>query len=285
MKLYAISDLHLGHAVNRQALEQMGSYPDDWLILAGDVGETPAHLEFALQTLGKRFARLLWVPGNHELWSIPDTPGPVGEARYQAMVDLCRAYGVLTPEDPYQPWPGEGPPCLLAPLFLLYDYSFRPDGLPLEGAVAWAAETGVLCPDEYFLEPSPHPSRTAWCQARCDATEARLAAVPEGVRLVLINHFPLRQDLVHLRRIPRFSIWCGTTRTADGHRRFPASGVVSGHLHIRTTQWMGGGRFEEVSVGYPRQWEVARGMDAYLREILPGPPMLERNSGPVFHGR
>jgi len=47
---------------------------------------------------------------------------------------------------------------------------------------------------------------------------------------VLINHFPLREDLVRLRRIPRFSIWCGTKATQEWHTRFRAQVVVSGHL-------------------------------------------------------
>jgi len=31
---------------------------------------------------------------------------------------------------------------LLVPMFLLYDYSFRPDHIPKEKAVDWAAESG-----------------------------------------------------------------------------------------------------------------------------------------------
>jgi hypothetical protein len=46
---------------------------------------------------------------------------------------------------------------------------------------------------------------------------------------------------------------------------------VSGHLHIRSTAYRDGVRFEEVSLGYPRQWREGGGVDAYLREILPGP--------------
>jgi hypothetical protein len=89
--------------------------------------------------------------------------------------------------------------------------------------------------------------------------------------LVLVNHFPLREDLVRLWRIPRFSIWCGTKRTEDWHQRFRARVVVSGHLHIRSTDWVDGVRFEEVSLGYPRHWDPDSGIDQYLREILPGP--------------
>ena len=73
MKLYAISDLHLGFEINRQALEAMPAYPEDWLILAGDTGETTAHLRLALSILTRRFAQLLWVPGNHDLWTLPSS--------------------------------------------------------------------------------------------------------------------------------------------------------------------------------------------------------------------
>jgi hypothetical protein len=31
-------------------------------------------------------------------------------------------------------------------------------------------------------------------------------------------------------------------------------------------------RFEEVSLGYPRQWQPALGLAAYLRQILPFSP-------------
>ena len=109
----------------------------------------------------------------------------------------------------------------------------------------------------------------AWCHARCDATEARLAALPDGSRTVLVNHWPLRYDLARPPRVPRFSVWCGTTRTEDWARRFRARAVVSGHLHLRTTLVRHGVRYEEVSLGYPRDWRQERGIDWYLREILP----------------
>ncbi len=270
MKLYAISDLHLGHKTNRDALKMMPPHPEDWLIVAGDIGETEDHLHFALRILTYRFARVVWVPGNHDLWTIPIKSGDLrGEAKYKRMVSICRDYGVLTPEDPYVRWTGQGPACLIAPLFLLYDYSFRPDDVPAEQAVEWAAETGIRCADEDLLHPDPYPSREAWCLARCRYTEARLQAVPPGTPLLLINHFPLRQDLVRLMRIPRFSIWCGTRYTEDWHTRFPVTAVIYGHLHIRGSQLRDGVRFEEVSLGYPRDWNQQRGIEYYMRDIFP----------------
>ena len=270
MKLWAISDLHLANRINREALDEIRPHPDDGLILAGDVGETEGQLDFALRLLCHRFRQLFWVPGNHDLWSHRDDPHHLrGEGKYRRLVEICRSFGVRTPEDPYLPW---GQDYLVAPLFLLYDYSFRPPEIPLEEAVEWAAESGVMCSDEILLDPSPHSSRIAWCRERLRYTEPRLkAAAATGKRLILVHHWPLRRDLVQLRRIPRFSIWCGTTATQDWHRRFRAAAVIYGHLHINATHIRDGVRFDEVSLGYPRDWDPGLGINTYLRQILPEP--------------
>jgi hypothetical protein len=155
-------------------------------------------------------------------------------------------------------------------MFLLYDYSFRPPHVPVDQAVAWARDRGIGCGDEQFVDPSPFPSMAAWCRARCAETRARLDALPAGSRTVLLNHWPLRYDLARPPRIPEFSIWCGTSLTEDWGARYRAVAVVSGHLHMRTTLWRDGIRYEEVSLGYPRDWRAERGIDWYLREILPG---------------
>jgi 3',5'-cyclic AMP phosphodiesterase CpdA len=270
MRLLAISDLHLGHRANRDALSTLSAFPDDWLILAGDVGESPDHLALALRELTPRFRQVLWTPGNHELWCPRHaTDRTRGEDRYRELLATCGEFGVITPEDPYPRWPGD-PDTFVVMMFLLYDYSFRPPDVPLDQAVAWARETGVGCGDELMLDPQPWASRRDWCHARVHATSARLDALPEGSRTVLVGHWPLRADLARPPRIPRFSIWCGTTATEDWGRRYRARVVVSGHLHLRTTLWRHGVRYDEVSLGYPRDWRQERGLAYYLREILPG---------------
>ena len=181
---------------------------------------------------------------------------------------------MYTPEDPYPLWQGEGGNHILVPLFLLYDYSFRPAHVSLENAIAWAEESGITCTDEYFLDPYPYFSPVDWCAARCEYSEQRLHEIPTNVPRILINHYPLREDLVKLTKIPRFSIWCGTRRTEDWHQRFAATVVVSGHLHLRTTNYRDGVRFEEVSLGYPKNWDQQLGICSYLRQILPSPKIV-----------
>jgi hypothetical protein len=259
--------------------------PDDWLILAGDIGETVEQLELVFNSLAPKFAQLIWVPGNHELWTLRrDGCQLRGVARYNFLVNVARRHGVLTPEDPWPVWPGEGPPTQVAPCFLLYDYSFAPDDV--SDPVAWAAEVRQVAADEKYLHFEPHAGLPDWCRARLAYTERRLASVAAGHRLVLINHWPLRRDLVRLFRIPRFTVWCGTRRTEDWHRRYPIDVAVHGHLHMRATDWRDGVRFEEVSLGYPRHWRQSSTIEPLLRQILPRPsPPASLTTGPLWRMR
>lgn len=303
-KLYAISDLHISHKLNHDALHLLTPHPDDSLILAGDIGEKLEHLHTAFALTTRLFKQVFWVPGNHELYTLPKSTSsstsststsstststvasdddPRGERKYQACLAVANDYGVLTPEDEYITWHSDDAAdlrALICPLFTLYDYSFRPPeaGATTASALAWALEAGIQATDETLLHPDPYPSREDWCHALTARTEDKLAAALErkhpDTKVVLVNHWPLRRDLVCIPAVPRFSLWCGTTRTEDWHERFAADVVVTGHLHVRRTDWRGRTRFEEVSLGYPRQWEGARergkGVDEMLREILPG---------------
>lgn len=286
MRLYAISDIHLSYKHNREALDALQPHPDDSLILGGDVGERLEQLREAFEVTTRLFKQVFWVPGNHELYTLPGSRAQDnehleeelrGEFKYQECLRVANEFGVITPEDEFVKWDGEGGPCLVCPIFTLYDYSFRPAEVRREDALDWAMQENVYATDEALLHPDPYETRDAWCAQLVSKTEARLHdAAARGMPLVIVNHWPLREDLVTIPSVPRFSLWCGTTKTADWHTRFNAKVVVTGHLHVRRTDWIDGVRFEEVSWGYPRQWQAVkdRGLDMndLLREILPGPP-------------
>ncbi|MEV6975899.1 metallophosphoesterase [Kitasatospora sp. NPDC093806] len=290
MNLLAIADLHVGYPENRAVAAALRPATDeDWLIVAGDVAERFEDVARTLELLNSRFAKVIWAPGNHELWTLPDDPVQLrGAARYRALVELCRGLGVVTPEDPYPVWTGPGGPVAVAPLFLLYDYTFRPRGTTTkEAALAAADAAGVVCTDELLLHPDPFPDRESWCRARLALTEGRLAALDPALPTVLVNHFPLRRDPTYVLRHPEFALWCGTERTADWHRRFHAAAVVYGHLHIPRTTRTDGVPFHEVSLGYPREWSP-RGTPSPLRRILPTTPAPAAAHRPflrpAFHG-
>ncbi|KDQ71129.1 metallophosphoesterase [Streptomyces halstedii] len=271
-RLLAVSDLHVGIADNKPVADRLRPTSDaDWLIVAGDVAEQAEEVERALETLAGRFAHVVWTPGNHELWTLDKDPVRLrGQERYEHLVRVCRELGVTTPEDPYPRWQGEDGPVAIAPVFLLYDYTFRAPGTSTkEESLARAHEAGVVCTDEFLLHPDPYPSRDAWCRARVALTERRLAAHDPEVPLVIAGHWPLVREPTSVMWYPEFAQWCGTELTADWHRRFNVAAVVYGHLHIPRTTWYDGVRFEEVSLGYPREWRKRGHPRGLLRQILP----------------
>lgn len=273
-RLVAVSDLHVAMEANLAIVEEMRpGHPRDWLLVAGDVAEVLTDFEAAMGTLASRFARVIWAPGNHELWTHGKDPAQLrGVERYGHLVRICRQLGIDTPEDPYPVWSGPDGPIVVAPLFVLYDYSFHPPGTDsVQAGLALAHERGIVCSDEFLLHPDPYPTRQAWCQARLAYTEKRLAELAPEARTVLVSHWPLVRQPTDVLHYPEFAQWCGTVQTADWHTRFRAAVAVYGHLHIPRTTYYDDVRFEEVSLGYPREW-TRRNKGPYTpRVILPEP--------------
>ncbi|GLW72092.1 metallophosphoesterase [Kitasatospora phosalacinea] len=272
-RIWAVSDLHVAHPANRAVVDRLRpAHPGDWLLVAGDVGELYADVTAALDLLAARFAKVVWTPGNHELWTHPHDPVTLrGEHRYHRLVEHCRSRGIATPEDPYPVWTGPGGPVVVAPLFVLYDYTFRPPGTRTAAeALAVAEAAGIVCTDQFLLHPDPYPSREDWCRARVARTEERLAALPADLPTVLVNHYPLVREPTEVLRHPEFAQWCGTEATADWHRRHRAVDAVYGHLHIPRRTVYDGVRFTEVSLGYPRE-RSHRPPAEPLQQIVPAP--------------
>jgi 3',5'-cyclic AMP phosphodiesterase CpdA len=291
-RLLAISDLHVGYPENRAYADALAPEdPGDWLIVAGDVGEMFADVGFVLASLAGRFARVIWTPGNHELWTLASDPVAArGVARYDALVKVCRRFGVLTPEDEFPLWDGPGGPVTVAPLFTAYDYSFTDgpgalagldgpgalDGLAerderrdaRQAALAAARAAGYRAADEGRLHADPYPSVADWSRERVATTRRRLDATRGP--LVLASHWPLHRDPVRALRHQSFAPWCGTTATADWHTAYPVTAAVYGHLHIPRTTYYDGVRFEEVSVGNPPEWQRRGSAPPPPRVILGG---------------
>ncbi len=250
--LLAVSDLHVAHQGNADIVSRLRpAHPGDWLLVAGDVAEESRVVLDVLAELRQRFARVIWVPGNHELWTHPlDRDDRRGLERYEHLV---RHRDVLTPEVPYPTWQGTEQQFAVVPCLLLYDFTFRGGAASAEDALALAREVGHVFVAAYLLHRDPYPSVADWSRERVRLTEERLSRLPADRPITLPNHYLVLQRharVIGVRTPTPLALDRGDRAMA---RPVPDQSLVYGHLHIPTSASEGDVAFEEVSCGYPRE--------------------------------
>ncbi|CAJ1358425.1 unnamed protein product [Effrenium voratum] len=94
IRIWALSDIHTDKKENMEWVDKLPEFRDDVLILAGDVANTMEVLQQTLLLLKKRFARVFFCPGNHDLW----TQGWRGDSmeKLRAILDFCGSAGIET---------------------------------------------------------------------------------------------------------------------------------------------------------------------------------------------
>ena len=244
--LWAVSDLHVGARGNRELVVDLvrPRNPGDWLIVAGDVAEDLDVVVDVLGELRQRFAKVIYAPGNHELYARAGH-GPVGKARYEELIRRCRSIGIYTPEDPYQQFAGH----TIVPLFTLYDHSWRDLTATPEEAIDEAKAQGLVLSDYYMIRPFVDIQQ--WCRERLAYSVRRLGQVTGPT--VLVNHWPLAQESLRRVRYPEIGLFSGTRHTQQWAKRYRAATVIHGHLHIPLGIEVDGVPHVEVSLGYPRE--------------------------------
>ncbi|RUL80027.1 metallophosphoesterase [Dyella choica] len=245
MRVFAISDLHLDYAANREWLQQLPlhEYNDDVLILAGDVSDRLSLLEDAFRTLTKRFSAVLFVPGNHDLWinreHMRDSFGKL-EAVHSAMREFGVRMDIFCQGD-----------LAIVPLQGWYDYSFGAADDYLRAA--WADYRNCRWPgyDEtaltkFFTDQNPASSSSALRDAR---------------RIISFSHFLPRIDLMP-DRIPdkhrKIYPVLGTTMLESQLRQLGSSVHVYGHSHVNRQVTIDGVNYVNNAFGYPSEAHFTR---------------------------
>ena len=251
MRLFAVSDIHIDHPGNRRWLDGLSGsdYRDDVLILAGDVSDSLALLEHCFHTLTRRFQRVLFVPGNHDLWVLRDRPGLESFGKLELIRALAAEHGVAM-------GPVHCGAVSIVPLLSWYDESFgRPEPELLE---RWMDFRACRWP------------------AGMDAREvnARLLATNEPAlcvrnqTVISFSHFVPRLDLLATRATATTRLLqpvMGSTSLEAQLRRLMPTLHVYGHSHRGVDTTVDGIRYVNRALGYPT--EQADG-PAPLRELL-----------------
>mmetsp|Transcript_122326 Transcript_122326/g.391324 ORF Transcript_122326/g.391324 Transcript_122326/m.391324 type:complete len:985 (+) Transcript_122326:93-3047(+) len=101
-RIFAISDVHIDHgdSVVRWAEGISATeFKNDVLIVAGDLGDTFNAIQIGLKIFKRKFRRVFYVPGNHDMWIRPNTQDATklkfkdSICKLLALLDMCEKIG------------------------------------------------------------------------------------------------------------------------------------------------------------------------------------------------
>jgi predicted phosphodiesterase len=243
MRIFALSDVHVDHAANASWIRELSAYDyrDDLLILAGDVADRLSLLSWCLSMLAARFRKVLFVPGNHDLWVMRDRSLRTSLEKFAAVRSLAESCGASM-----RPYYEQG--LAIFPLLAWYDYSF---GEPCERlkeiwmdyyACQWPAGCAAADIAEHFLAMNEG------------------AAPAQATTTITFSHFVPRIDLMPAS-IPAASRLLypvlGTSRLDSCLRRLGSSIHVYGHTHVNRALSIEGVRYVNNAFGYPRETGIS----------------------------
>lgn len=239
MRVFALSDIHVDYDANARWVDQLSTadYRDDVLILAGDVTHRPPLFAQCLSAFAARFAHVLFVPGNHDLWVLGDDEAKTSLDKFREVTALAQECGASL-----EPLDVDG--FHIAPLFGWYDYSFGEPGEELQRV--WADFRACRWPEGFT---------TADIAAHFTALNQR--TVPHGARTVITySHFLPRIDLIPAFVPARHRMLdpvLGSSSLDRQLRDLRADIHVYGHSHIARSTTIDGVRYVNNAFGYPQE--------------------------------
>jgi Icc-related predicted phosphoesterase len=247
MRVFALSDIHVDFEVNARWVAGLSSqdYQGDLLVLAGDVTDLVGRLQWCLSTLASRFRKVLFVPGNHELWVIREAPESNSLQKFAQVVAIAESSGVSM-----QPWHESG--LSIYPLFGWYDYSFGEPSEELQSV--WMDFHACRWPNGFAAEQV-----AVHFDAR-NAQNSAPAVQHSGNKVITFSHFMPRIDLlpayVPAKRRMLDPI-LGSTRLEQRLRQLQPSIHIYGHSHINRNVEIDGVTYINNAFGYPDETRIA----------------------------
>lgn len=241
MRVFAVSDLHLDYAPNRDWVEQLSrhDYRNDILILGGDISDRIALLTEGFEALVQRFHTVLFVPGNHDLWVHREKIHDSFE-KFAAVCTIATDRGISM-----APYRHGG--LAIVPMLGWYDYSFGTPDEYLKGA--WADYRACRWPQGYddeavtrwFIERNPSPGSPVLAGAS---------------KVITFSHFLPRIDVMP-ERIPekyrKLYPILGSNKLDTQLRQLGSSLHIYGHSHVNRHVMVDGITYINNAFGYPSE--------------------------------
>lgn len=243
-RVFALSDIHVDYDINVQWLRALSNldYRDDILILAGDVTHKLPELANSLSALAKRFAKVLFVPGNHELWVLGEGPERASLQKFADVVAVAAQSGVSMQSYRH----GN---VLITPLLGWYDYSFGQPSAELYSM--WMDYHACRWPPGF--QPEDVAAHFTRMNRESDTDGAR--------KIITFSHFLPRIDLLPSHVSSRHRLLdpvLGSVRLEQQLRGIGSSMHVYGHSHINRSVILDGVTYINNALGYPGEERITK---------------------------
>jgi len=277
MRLFTISDLHVDFAQNHSWVQRLSglAYRADALIIAGDISHDFNELDEMLNLLSHKFKMLLFVPGNHELWT-QDSSWKDSIEKFGAILAACKNKQVQT--YPVKIGSKDKNPVWLVPLFSWYS---QPD----DGAdsLYWPKPgedfSNRMWSDQYYLRWPQTDFNPAGYFARLNAP---FLNKKYDAPVISFSHFLPRRELMFkngkiptpkvMRKYDRnpafnFSRVAGSTLIEHQVRQLHSAIHIYGHQHINRDRFIDGVRYIANCLGYPAERSNGQIMKVGLKMV------------------
>jgi predicted phosphodiesterase len=242
MRVFALSDIHINFDANREWAGNLSSsdYTDDVLILGGDVSDSLAQLEWCLKTFSRRFAKVLFVPGNHDLWVLHEKDRKTSIDKFHQVCRVMESCEVSMS-------PFHRDTLSIVPLLGWYDYSFGEPTRDLLDtwmdyhACSWPEDFSVNEITEYFLAMN------------------QSALNVKNEMVISFSHFVPRIDLMPVWITSKNRMLypvLGSSKLESQIRRLNSRIHVYGHSHVNRNVTIDGVCYINNAFGYPHEIHI-----------------------------
>lgn len=238
MRIFAVSDIHIDYKDNYNWLLNLSTldYREDILLLAGDITDNLTLLEECFVHLNKIFYKVVFVPGNHELWLRAESE-KTSIDKFTAIIKLAGEIGIHTQSF------SEGAVTII-PLLSWYDLSFGP--VDDDTASIWADFRHCVWPPEWSLSDV-----TAYF-----LSQNTLSPQEKENTVISFSHFlpwiELMPDFIPERHRKIFPL-LGSQKLGKQIDTIKPDIHVYGHSHINQNKYINGVRYINNALGYPSE--------------------------------
>ncbi len=240
MRVFAISDIHIDFEENRQWVWNLSQkdYQEDILLVAGDIHSKIPEVAKTFVQLKKCFAQIMFVPGNHDLWTSLE-PQYSSLEKFRLLQKTCQEEGIQTT-------PFSTGKLTIVPLLSWYDFSF---GKPTNQVVSsWG--------DFYRCKWPPEFDMPAITKFFLDENQPLLKSYPGKV--ISFSHFLPRIDVMPIFSKRDLFPVLGSRHLDEQIRTIGSQLHIYGHSHINQVKEIDGVIYFNNAYGYPRETRITR---------------------------